>query len=210
MRNTFRFLILAAALACGAAQAQSNIVKFGVIRYDPHSKTTGVTGLGIPAGADAKVHGANTLLLTYEYLFKPDWGLELVLGVPPKIAATGTGSVSFLGEVLTARNLAPTLLLSHHFGSADDKLRFYAGLGVNYTKFIDAKSQYGFDVKLSDSVGLAAHAGVDWLLGKEWGLFASVGYSNVKSKLVATGATVLQTTIDFRPRTYSLGASYRF
>jgi hypothetical protein len=33
---------------------------------------------------------------------------------------------------------------------------------------------------------------------------------DVKSKLVATGATVLQTTIDFKPWTYSVGAFCRF
>jgi hypothetical protein len=33
---------------------------------------------------------------------------------------------------------------------------------------------------------------------------------DVKSKLVATGATVLQSTIDFAPRTYAFGAYCHF
>ena len=52
--------------------------------------------------------------------------------------------------------------------------------------------------------------GIDYALNKDWGLFASVSALRVKSKLVATGATVLQSTIDFRPVVYSIGASYRF
>jgi outer membrane protein W len=32
----------------------------------------------------------------------------------------------------------------------------------------------------------------------------------VKSNLVATGATVLTTTIDLRPITYSFGVAYKF
>jgi outer membrane protein W len=32
----------------------------------------------------------------------------------------------------------------------------------------------------------------------------------VKTDLVATGSTVLTTTIDFKPITYTVGVSYRF
>ena len=208
MHHTIRLLVLAAALAGGAAQAQT--VKFGVIRYDTHSKTNGVTGIGIPPGADAKTGDATTVVLTYEHPIAPNIGVELVLGIPPKIKATATGSVAFLGEVLSARNVAPTLLFNYHFGASGDTLRPYVGVGVNYTKFINVTTPYGWDVKLSDSLGLAAHAGVDYAISKQWGVFGSIGYAKVKSDLVAVGATVLQTTIDFRPLTYTAGVSYKF
>ena len=45
---------------------------------------------------------------------------------------------------------------------------------------------------------------------EEWGLFAGVSGLKVKSKVVASGTTVLQTTVDFRPIVYSAGVSYRF
>jgi outer membrane protein len=210
MHHNIRYLVLAAAAFCGLAQAEGSTFKLGVIRYDPHSRTDGVSGLGIPPGADAVVEGANTLLLTYEYELKPNIGVEFVLGIPPKINAHATGSVAFLGDVLSARNVAPTVLLNYHFGAAGDTWRPYLGLGINYTHFVERRSPYGFDIQLSDSVGAAVQAGVDYALDKNWGLFASIAYVDVKSKLVATGATVLQTTIDFRPRTYSFGALYRF
>ena len=208
MHHTIRLLVLAAAVAGGAAQAQT--VKFGVIRYDTHSKTNGVTGIGIPPGADAKTGDATTVVLTYEHPIAPHIGVELVLGIPPKIKATATGSVAFLGEVLSARNVAPTLLFNYHFGASGDTLRPYVGVGLNYTKFTNVTTPYGWDVKLSDSLGLAAHAGVDYAISKQWGVFGSIGYAQVKSDLVAVGATVLQTTIDFRPLTYTAGVSYKF
>ena len=65
-------------------------------------------------------------------------------------------------------------------------------------------------MKMSDSTGWAVQAGIDYALTKEWGLFASVAALKVKTKVVASGATVLQTTIDFRPVVYSLGVGYRF
>ncbi len=198
------------AAAAGAAHAQSITVKGGFIQYNTSSRTNGVTGIGIPAGADAKTGNAGTALLTIEAEVMSDVGVELVLGVPPKIKANATGSVAFLGEVLSARNVAPTLLLNYHFFNKGDAFRPYIGLGVNYTKFTNVTTPYGWDVKLGDSTGWAGQVGADYAFSKDWGLFASIGKAKVKSKLVATGATVLQSTIDFRPTTYAFGASYRF
>ena len=154
---------------------------------------------------------AATLLFTYERLFTPNVGLELVIGVPPKIKAKATGSVAFLGDdVLSARNVAPTLILNYHFGSDGDRFRPYLGAGINYTKFTSVKSKLAPDVKMSDSTGLVVQAGLDYAFDKTWGLFASVARVDTKSKLVAAGTTVLTTEIDFRPVTYSFGVSYRY
>ena len=213
MQHTIRLIALAAVAtltASGAAQAQDSTLKGGVIYYQTHARTNGVTGIGIPPGADATVGNATTVLLTYEYALSPNVGVELVLGVPPKIKARASGSVAFLGEVLTARNVAPTLLFNYHFFAPGSTLRPYLGVGINYTKFTHVTTPYAWDARLSDSTGLAAQVGLDWALTKQWGLFASVAKVDVKSNLTATGAVVLQSTIDFRPITYSVGASFRF
>jgi outer membrane protein len=212
--STFQACLAALALAVpcvAAAQSQQNIFKFGVIEYTTHSKTNGISGAGVPPGADAQTGNAATLLLTYERLFNPNLGLEFVLGVPPKIKAKATGTVAFLGDdVLSAKNVAPTLILNYHFGDEGMALRPYLGAGINYTKFVSIKSKLADDVKMSDSTGLVLQAGLEYALTKEWGLFASVAKLNTKSKLVASGTTVLTTTIDFRPITYSFGAAYKF
>ena len=216
MQNAIRSLslLIAATSLAGGAIAQSdaprNTVKLGAIFYQPHAKTSGITGLGVPPGADATVGDATTVLATYERALAPNMGIELVLGVPPTIKAKGAGTVVFLGEVLSAKNVAPTVLINYHFGDAGNALRPYVGIGVNYTRFTDAKTPYGWKVNLSDSWGLAAQVGVDFALGKQWGLFASIGAAQVKSDLVAVGASVLRSTIDFRPVTYATGVAYKF
>lgn len=213
MNHTTKLSVIAAALLLSgiAAQAQENVVKFGLTRYTNHSSTTGVTGIGIPPGADADVGDATTVIAVYERNFTPNIGLELVLGVPPKIESRATGSVAFLGDnVLSAKNVSPTLLLNYHFGMPGDTWRPYVGAGINYTRFVSVKSKLAPDVKLSDSWGPAAQAGISYAISKEWGLFASVAALKVKSDLVAVGATVLTTTIDYRPIVYSLGAAYSF
>jgi outer membrane protein len=206
---------LAAMLAAGAASAQDtfrqNVVKFGVSEYTTNSKTNGVSGIGVPAGADAETGDATTVIAVYERLITPNLGIELVLGVPPRIQADAKGSVAFLGEdILSARNVSPTLLVLYHFGQPGDKFRPSLGAGINYTRFSDIKSRNAPTVEMSDSTGLALQAGMDYALNKDWGLFASVAALQVKSKVVASGTTVLQSEIDFRPVVYSFGATYKF
>ena len=207
-------LLIAASALTTSATAQSdaprNTVKLGAIFYQPHAKTSGITGLGVPPGADATIGDATTLLATYERALAPNMGIELVLGLPPTIKAKGAGTVAFLGEVLSAKNVAPTVLINYHFGDAGSALRPYVGIGINYTRFTDAKTPYGWQVSLSDSWGLAGQIGLDYAMSKQWGLFASLGAAQVKSDLVAVGASVLRSTIDFRPVTFAAGVAYKF
>ena len=199
------------ALASVAVHAQDNVFKAGAIFYQTHDRTTGIQGFGIPAGADASVGDAWTLLFTYERMIRPDFGVELVLGLPPKIEAKGAGTVAFLGDkILSAKNIAPTLLFNYHFGEPGDTWRPYAGIGINYTVFSDVQSRLASKVQLSDSVGVAGQIGIDYYYNKNWGGFVSIGAAKVKTDLIAVESTVLTTTIDFRPVTYAFGVSYRF
>jgi outer membrane protein len=207
MKQDIRRVAVALALAAlsAVAAAQQNAAKIGAIYYQTHARTNGISGIGVPPGADAEVGNATTLLLTYERGVTPN------IGVPPKIKAKATCSVAFLGDdVLSAKIVAPTLLVNYHFGSEGDTFRPYLGAGINYTKFTSVKSRLASDADMSDSTGLAIQVGFDYAISKEWGLFASIAKVDVKSKVVASGATVLTTNIDFRPITYSFGAAWRF
>lgn len=213
MNTLFRFALapIALALCAGGAQAQDNVVKAGLIRYDTHSSTTGIQGAGIPPGADAETTDATTVIFVVERTLTPNVGVELVLGIPPRIKANATGSVAYLGEVLSAKNVAPTLLFNYYFGGAADTWRPYLGAGINYTKFTGIETSLpDTSVSMSDSWGWAVQAGLNYAAARNWGLFASIARVDVKSDLVAVGNTVLTTTIDFKPVTYSAGAWFRF
>ena len=213
--KTISSLVVAAVLAGAAlsAQAQDNVFKIGVTRYDTHAKTNGINGIGVPAGADATVSDENTIILVYERLPGPNFGAELVMGIPPTLKAKATGSAAFLnaaGTVLEAENWAPTLLFNYHFFEPGATWRPYVGVGINYTKFKDVKSSISDDVQMGSSWGPAVQIGIDYAITKEISAFASLAYVKVKSKVVASGATVLTTTVDYRPTVYSVGVSYRF
>ncbi len=210
-----RLPTLAAALACGlgcvAVQAQDNVVKAGITYYTTNSSTTGIQGIGIPPGADAETGNAVTAIFVYERTLTPNIGVELVLGIPPTIEADATGTVAFLGDnILSAKNVSPTLLFNYYFGAPGDTWRPYLGAGINYTRFTDIKSSLAPQVDMSDSWGLALQAGINYAIDKQAGLFASIARIDVKSDIVAVASTVLTTSIDFKPVTYSFGAYYRF
>ena len=210
-----RLTILAAGtlalMTVGSALAEGLTVKTGAIRYNTHSKTTGIAGIGIPAGADAQVGDASTVVFSFERALTPNVGVELVLGVPPTVKSKATGSVAFLGDnVLSAKNLAPTVFVNYHFGSPGDALRPYVGLGLNYTKFVSIQSKLAPNVQMSESMGMAWVGGVDYAISRQWGLYASASSLDVRSNVVGVASTVLTTSIDFRPVVYSVGASYKF
>jgi outer membrane protein len=203
---------LALGLLAGAPSfAQQHVLKAGPIRYTTSSVTDGVHGVGVPAGADVETGDATTLLMTYEYLARPDLGIELALGIPPRLHARATGSVAFLGEdVLSAKIIAPTLFANYHFGAPGQVLRPYVGAGVNYTRFVSIRSKLADDVEMSDSLGWALQLGADWAITPSLGVFASVAKLRVKSDVVASGVTVLTTSVNFRPVTWQAGMSWRF
>ena len=154
------------------------------------------------------------LLQALAAITDPNTGKDFVSTKAVKNLQVHEGDVSFdafLGDdILSARNVAPTLIVNYHFGSEGDRFRPYLGAGINYTKFTDVKSRLAPDVKLGDSTGLVVQAGLDYAIDSRWGLFGSIARVDTKSKLVAAGSTVLTTEIDFRPVTYSFGLSYKF
>lgn len=206
--------LLAAGLAASAApavHAQDNSLMVGVTRYTTDSKSNGISGVGVPPRADAETGDATTLLLVYERALTPRLSGQLVLGIPPRIEARATGSVAFLGDgVLSARNVSPTLIAKYYLADPSARWRPYLGAGINYTRFVDIRSTLADDVKMKDSTGWVLEAGVAYAIDPRWGLFGSVARLDVQSEVVAVGATVLTTKIDFRPVTYSFGAYYRF
>ena len=213
--KTISSLLVAAALAGSAfaVQAQDNVFKIGATRYDTHAKTSGIEGIGVPPGADVKVGDATTAILVYERLFGPNFGAELVMGIPPTLKAKATGSAAFLnaaGTVLEAENWAPTLLFNYHFFEPGATWRPYVGAGINYTQFKNAKSSIASEVDVGSSWGPAVQVGIEYAITKDISAFASLAALKVKSKVVASDGTVLTTTVDFRPTTYSLGVAYKF
>jgi outer membrane protein len=198
------------ALAAQSAAAQLNTLKFGVAGINVSSKTTGLKGVGVPAGSDIEIGNASTVVFDYERKLNANVSVELALGLPPRHDVTAKGPIAFLGKIASVKQFAPTVFVNYAFGDENAAFRPFVGLGVNYTRFIGARSMLGQNIDLSDSVGLAGQVGFSYAINKQWGICGSFIMAKVESDLVATANTVQTTTIDFRPKVLTLGLSYKF
>ena len=213
--------------SAGAALAQDQSFYIGGAYIDLHSTSTPL--VGGPPGAtppDARlvVEDASTIVFGYNRYFTDNWGIDLVLGFPPKHKVKGQGSLEGFGQISSSKQVAPTLFANYRFGNAGDRLRPYLGVGINYTHFSDVKSTTAGNwasggptsIEMDDSWGLAAQAGVSYALMGNWTLNASVAAAKVKSETTATstmpgGAQVARTTtINFNPVVYIVSVGYKF
>jgi outer membrane protein len=203
-------LLAAAALPAiaSAHQAGDFIVRAGTATVRPTEGSDNVMGLG-PFNVDN-----NTQLgLTFSYLVTDNIGVELLAATPfkHKIGLQSTGTIA---EV---KQLPPTLMAQYYFGSKQDKLRPYLGVGVNYTTFFDEKfndtgKEAGLsDLSLKDSWGIAGQAGLDYNLNDHWLLNMSVWWMNIETKARFNAGDTHQ-SIDTRidPWVFMFGAGYRF
>lgn len=223
-------IVMAALSVSAVAQVQQNNVKLGVIYYTTDSQTGGLhieppTAGAALSGSDVVTGNATTLLFAYERMFSPNIGAELVLGVPPRITGSATGPLAGVlqqagisADVLSARNVAPTLLLNYHFFEESSKWRPYVGAGINYTYFSSIESSIpGAQIEMSDSWGWAVQGGISYAASKQWGLFASIARVDVKSDVKAVASLpgipvplTVTTSVDFKPITYAAGLWYAF
>jgi outer membrane protein len=101
------------------------------------------------------------------------------------------------------------------------KFQPYAGVGINYTTFFDTdltgtrKSQGFSNLKLKDSVGLAAQLGMDYMLTDRIMLNASIWYVDIDTEATVDGPSALsigktKVSVDLDPWVYMAGVGYKF
>lgn len=181
MKAAYWALLAAAVLptVASANQAGDVIVRAGTATVRPTANSPSVLGsLG-----SFDVSNNTQLGLTLGYMWTDNIGMELLAATPfkHKIGLNG------IGDIASVKQLPPSLMAQYYFGSKEDKLRPYLGLGVNYTTFYDARfnetgSAAGLtDLSLKHSWGLATQAGLDYNLNKNCLLNASVWWMDINT-----------------------------
>ncbi|MGM3160643.1 outer membrane protein OmpW [Dickeya undicola] len=204
-------LMMAAALMPALAQAHQAgdvIVRAGTATVRPNAGSDDVLGLG-----SFNVNNNTQLGLTFGYMVTDNIGVELLAATPFQ-HKVGVGGV---GQIAEVKHLPPTLMAQYYFGQSTDKLRPYLGVGLNYTMFFDEKfNQTGKDAGLTDlslknSWGVAAQAGLDYNLTKDWLLNMSVWWMDIDTtvKFKAAGQDQsIKTRLD--PWVFMFGFGYKF
>lgn len=214
---------------CGTASAQWT-VRGGLTHINPHASASDATGPLLPpppSGVSLDVKSKSTMFLSVAYGLNPNMELELALGYPPthdvtaKLSPSLPANVQALNgqKIAEVRQIAPTLFFNYKFGEADATWRPFVGVGINYTNF-DKRTSTAMgnalnggptDIRLSDSWGLAAQAGLSYRINERWSITGAVATARVKSTLTATTAGVQRNVdIRFRPVVLTIAAGYSF
>lgn len=172
---------------------------------------------GAVPGSGVTVNSDTIPELDFTYMLAPHWGVELILGYSNHdVKASGSAADLGLGKVIDAKALPPTLTLQYHF-LPNSNIRPYIGAGLNYTYFFNEEvtgplDQPGAKIKMDDSWGLAAQAGVDFAINNDWFINLDVKYIQMETtahfKGTAHGSAKINVDVD--PLIWSVGIGRRF
>jgi outer membrane protein len=219
--------LAATAAVCAHADEDvpNNNFRIGAYYITYDTQADDLRGPYVPPGVGLKLKDVITPYFAYVRRLTPHFSAEIALGAPPLTKTYGKGPAK-LGsvpyndqEIVTARWLAPTLLLNYTFFDESVRLRPYIGAGINYTRFYsrqstpagDAASGGPTSISLTTSVGPAATIGLSYRITRQFFLYGSLSASQVDSDLTANTAGVLRRThVSFGPRAAVLAAGYSF
>ncbi|MBP6079151.1 MAG: OmpW family protein [Xanthomonadales bacterium] len=142
---------------------------------------------------------------TAEYFLNDHLGVEVLAALPFKHDVKLNGVAA--GEVT---HLPPTVSLQYHF-SPEAKISPYLGAGVNFTWIYSEDSAgpiAGTELKLKNSWGLAAHAGVDFKLENDWFVGVDARWIDIDSDVSVN--TVQVGTVNIDPLVYGVYVGKRF
>ena len=202
--------LLSATLAAPAFAHQQGdiIVRAGAIMVAPNESSDDVLGLG-----EFQVSDNTQLGLNFTYMATDNIGIELVAASP----FTHEVALEGVGVIAEVKQLPPTLLAQYYFGDAGSKFRPYVGAGINFTIFFDTEFNANgeanalSDLDLSNSVGLAAQAGIDYMINDKWLVNASVMYADISTDVTfKAGTDDVKIKTDIDPLVYMVSIGYVF
>ncbi|WP_321853275.1 MULTISPECIES: OmpW/AlkL family protein [Burkholderia] len=185
-------------------------------------------------GSGISVGNADTFALTARYYVTDHFALETILGVPPKLHMTGTGTISQLGDLGTARAWSPALQLQYHFGESTSHFRPYLGAGVAYVWYrsiqlsqpvatgqmlysptFGTQLEGPTSVTMNKSFAPVLNAGLTYNINARWSLGASVSYMWSTAKATLTthspmGVVTTTTKVKINPIVSFVSIGYKF
>ncbi len=209
MRKTSPLLLAALAaavsLAAAPAMAQSKgdwTLSAGVHQVAPKSNNGSLAGGTLKVDVDSDIKPT----ITGEYFIADNLGIEVLAALPFKHDI----SIDGLGRVGSTKHLPPVVSLQYHFNSAG-KVSPFIGAGLNYTTFFSEDTTgalAGSKLKLQDSWGLAAHAGMDFAIGDKGALRVDLRWIDIDSKVKLNGEKIGTVNID--PLAYGVSYVFKF
>jgi outer membrane protein len=206
-------------LACSApahAEAGDWIIRGRAIMVAPTEQSSSILP-GFP-GEEVSVNDAFMPEVDFTYMLADNVGVEAIVSSTKHSASGKTGVTGGIGKLASTWVLPPTVTVQYHF-APNAKFRPYVGAGVNYTIFYSENASSGLEaavgptsVRMSDSFGWAAQAGVDIDLSEKMFLNLDVKYIDMDTtaRLTTTSAGVQTVEVDLDPLVVGVGVGMRF
>ena len=195
-------VIAAVAAPSAFAQAKGDwAIGVGVHNVDPKSDNGKLLG----NTTKLEVESSARPTITAEYFVADNLGIEVIAAWPFEHDLKLAG----LGTVGSTKQLPPTVSLQYHFGATSNAVRPFIGAGVNYTTFFSTDAEgaiAGNKLKIDDSWGLAAHAGLDFQLDDRSAIRVDARWIDIDADVKLNGQKIGTANID--PIVY--GAAYVF
>jgi outer membrane protein len=193
-------------MACGGAQAHQAgdwVVRFGAATVEPDVDSDTQAGV------------------TVTYMLKDWFGIELLAATPFEHDLYLEDTLLGRTRIGETKHLPPTVLAQFSLPGYG-RVRPYAGIGVNYTRFFGERIDDGVvspliggadaDLHLSNSWGLAAELGVDVALSEGWFLNLSAWKMDLdtEARLTVNGTTVDKVDVAIDPLVWMVGVGRAF
>ncbi|MES2948850.1 MAG: OmpW family outer membrane protein [Pseudomonadota bacterium] len=223
MKNTVKFLLIPAVLACAAtAQAQtagSWMVRGGVTKITPNVSSGDLSPPAL-AGSKASVASSTRVSGGITYMLDNNISIDLPLAVPFQHDISGDGAVAGVGKIADVKVLPATLLAQWRFLEPTSAFRPYIGAGITYAHFYGARSTstltaitggtpsnpttLSIDSKWAATVQL----GASMALNNNWFVEACYTYTPLSTTTkLSTGQTQ---DIRLNPSSVNLAVGYKF
>lgn len=215
-----KLIILAIAAAVGvpaeAQQAGDIIGRVRGILVAPDESSSGIT----PSFPNERVSVSNSLMpeVDVTYMVSDHIGLELIAATTRHRVSGVTGTTGGIGRLATSWVLPPTLTLQYH-PIPTGPVRPYVGIGANYTIFHSEDASDALEaavgptrIRMSDSFGWAAQAGLDIDIGRNLFLNLDVKYIDMDTiaRLDTTVAGTQRVRVSIDPLVFGIGIGTRF
>lgn len=214
--------LLAVSVTAQAHQAGDIIVRAGAVTVDPQESSSGIKLGGADLGGQATLDSDTQLGLNFAYMLTDQVGIELLAATPFShnvgISGSPAGNDALNGNLGSLKHLPPTLSAVWYPMAGSAAFQPYVGAGVNFTWFFDesvssSAEAKGFDgLSLSNSWGLAAQVGFDYMLTDKVMLNAQARYIDIETTghTNLDGVGRLKVDVDVDPFVYMVGLGYKF
>lgn len=223
MKNTVKFLLIPAVLACAAAaQAQtagSWMVRAGGTTITPNVNSGDLSAPSL-AGTKASVGSSTKVSGGIAYMWDNNISFDLPLALPFQHDISGDGAVLGAGKIADVKVLPVTLLAQWRFMEPTSAFRPFVGVGLTYANFYGARSTSTLTaisggtpsnpttLSIDSKWAATAQLGASIALNNNWFLEASYTYTPLSTRTtLSTGQTQ---DIKLDPSSVSLAIGYKF